>query len=88
MSFLPALIILAVCRGLDLGSTWLVSPRLEYEVNPLIRAMGWRLTLLLNGFVCFLAAWWQGGFYLMLCALSGIAAAWNLWLYWRQVKKG
>ena len=39
---------LAVARGLDFLSTWIVTPRLELEANPLMRRVGWRRMALLN----------------------------------------
>ena len=32
---------MAVARGLDFLSTWLVTPKLELEANPLMRRLGW-----------------------------------------------
>jgi len=38
----------AVARGLDFLSTWVVTPRLELEANPLLRRMRWGPMALLN----------------------------------------
>lgn len=39
---------LALSRGLDFLSTWLVTPRLELEANPLMRRAGWGRMALIN----------------------------------------
>ena len=39
---------MAVARGLDFLSTWLVTPKLELEANPLMRRASWGRMALLN----------------------------------------
>ena len=39
---------MAVARGLDFLSTWLVTPRLELEANPFMRRTGFVRMALLN----------------------------------------
>jgi hypothetical protein len=47
---------LALSRGADLLSTWIATPRLVLEGNPIARRMGWRLGLAVNGLACVLCA--------------------------------
>jgi len=46
----PIILTLAVAatRAADLLVTWRITPDLSREINPLIRLMGWRWTILLN----------------------------------------
>jgi hypothetical protein len=43
-------------RGLDFLSTWIATPSLLLEANPIMRWLGWRVSLVLNGLVCLVAA--------------------------------
>jgi len=45
-------------RGMDLLSTWVASPRLLLEANPIARALGWRWGLLVNLAVSLLMGMW------------------------------
>ncbi|MBM3879104.1 MAG: hypothetical protein FJ387_05225 [Verrucomicrobia bacterium] len=49
---------LVLARGLDFFSTWLATPSLVLEANPLARWLGWRWGLPLNGLVCLAFALW------------------------------
>jgi hypothetical protein len=40
--------VVLLARGADFLSTWVATPRLVLEANPLARALGWRWGLLLN----------------------------------------
>jgi hypothetical protein len=50
--------LLLLARGMDLLSTWLATPNLALEANPIARRLGWRWGLVLNVALCaFFAAW-------------------------------
>ena len=46
------LIFLIIGRGADLFSTWVATPNLVLEANPIARFLGWRLALPLNVVLC------------------------------------
>lgn len=45
-------------RSMDFLSTWIATPNLVLEANPLAKKMGWRVGLALNVVICFLFALW------------------------------
>jgi hypothetical protein len=49
---------LALGRGLDFLSTWVATPNLVLEANPLAKKLGWRLGLVVNVILSFLLAAW------------------------------
>jgi hypothetical protein len=52
------LVLLAFARGMDFLSTWIATPNLVLEGNPLAKKLGWKWGLLLNvGLVGILALW-------------------------------
>jgi hypothetical protein len=56
--YLCLLATLIIGRGMDFLSTWIATPRLILEGNPLARRLGWRLGILLNIGICFTFAFW------------------------------
>jgi hypothetical protein len=50
--------ILVFARGMDFLSTWIATPNLVLEANPLARKLGWRGGLVLNGVLCAGFALW------------------------------
>lgn len=52
------LAVLLVSRGMDFLSTWVATPNLVLEANPIARKMGWRVGLLLNIALCGMFALW------------------------------
>lgn len=48
--------ILAVSRGADFLSTWLVTPDLGLETNPIVRKLGWKRSAVLNLCLCLILA--------------------------------
>jgi hypothetical protein len=52
------LALLLFARGMDFLSTWLATPNLVLEGNPLAKKMGWKLGGLVNAVLCFLFAFW------------------------------
>jgi hypothetical protein len=52
------LAVLVFGRGADLLSTWIATPRLVLEGNPIARRLGWKVGLGVNGLACGLCAFW------------------------------
>lgn len=50
--------ILLFARGMDFLSTWLATPNLVLEANPIARGLGWKFSALLNLALCGLFAFW------------------------------
>lgn len=46
------------CRSMDLMSTWMATPNLVLEANPIARRLGWRGGLVLNGILALVFACW------------------------------
>lgn len=79
MTYLLLVIFLGAARAADLLSTFLATPDLRREFNPLIRALGWRLTLCLNAFaIVYLPACFPR-VAVAIAVLSLLACAWNVW---------
>ncbi len=56
--YLILLSVLLLARGADFLSTWVGTPSLALEGNPLVRKMGWKGSSLFNLVVCFAIASW------------------------------
>jgi hypothetical protein len=52
------LALLLFARGMDFFSTWLATPNLVLEGNPLAKKMGWKLGGLVNVVLCLVFALW------------------------------
>ena len=52
------LLVLAGARGMDFLSTWVATPNLLLEANPLARKLGWRWGIPLNVVLCIGFALW------------------------------
>jgi hypothetical protein len=52
------LALLLVCRGMDMLSTWVATPNLVLEGNPIARILGWRWGVPVNLVICFGLAFW------------------------------
>lgn len=52
------LLLLLVARGMDFLSTWLATPNLVLEGNPIAKKLGWRWGIPVNLTLCFLFAFW------------------------------
>jgi hypothetical protein len=50
------LVLLAFSRGMDFLSTWVATPNLVLEGNPLAKKLGWRWGIPLNVAICFAVA--------------------------------
>jgi len=52
------LALLLLCRGMDILSTWVATPNLVLEGNPIAKKLGWRWGIPLNLVICFALAFW------------------------------
>ena len=52
------LFLLLVARGMDVLSTWVATPNLLLEGNPIAKKLGWRWVLPINLGVCLVLAFW------------------------------
>jgi hypothetical protein len=52
------LILLCLSRAADFFSTWLATPNLVLEGNPLAKKLGWKLGPIVNLVLCFTLAFW------------------------------
>jgi hypothetical protein len=52
------LVLLLFGRGMDFLSTWLATPNLVLEGNPLAKKLGWKWGAALNVVLCFCFAFW------------------------------
>src|ERR1051325_166723 len=52
------LLLLAFARSMDFLSTWVATPNLVLEGNPIAKKLGWRWGIVLNIAVCFSMAFW------------------------------
>jgi hypothetical protein len=50
--------LLLFARGMDFLSTWVATPNLMLEGNPIARKMGWKIGALVNVALCFTFAFW------------------------------
>lgn len=46
------LVLLLFSRGMDFFSTWIATPNLVLEANPIARKMGWKWGVLVNALLC------------------------------------
>jgi hypothetical protein len=52
-------LLLLVSRGMDFLSTWLATPNMVLEGNPIAKKLGWKWGIPLNLALCFGFAFWQ-----------------------------
>ena len=52
------LLLLLIARGMDVLSTWVATPTLILEGNPIAKTLGWRWGLPINIAICSLLAFW------------------------------
>lgn len=67
------LALLVFARGMDFLSTWLATPHLVLEGNPLARRLGWKMGGLVNAAICFGFAFWP--LTAIIIATSGLLVA-------------
>ena len=68
-------------RGVDFLSTWVATPNLVLEGNPLAKKLGWRLGAFVNLILCFALAFWTTTTLVVVTA-SLLVAAHNFHLAW------
>ena len=56
LAYWAGLALLVVARGLDFLSTWIATPSLLLEANPIARRLGWQGGIAVNLFICLVAA--------------------------------
>jgi hypothetical protein len=56
--YLIFLLLLFLSRGMDFLSTWVATPNLVLEANPIARKLGWRWGIPVNFALCVAFAWW------------------------------
>jgi hypothetical protein len=66
--------LLLFARGMDFLSTWVATPNLLLEGNPLARKMGWKWGALVNLALCFAFAFWPSTAIIVIVAGLLVAA--------------
>jgi hypothetical protein len=74
-------------RGADFLSTWVATPNLVLEGNPLARKLGWKLGAIVNLVLCFGLAFWPVSALAAVTA-SLLVAAHNFHLAWLMRSMG
>jgi hypothetical protein len=74
-------VLLVISRGMDFLSTWVATPNLVLEGNPVAKKLGWRWGIPLNLAICFGVAFWPFTA-IALCTLSLLVAARNFQSAW------
>ena len=82
--FLSYLALAIACTAADLVTTWLVTPDLRYERNPIIRWLGWRWSIVSRLSLCLFSALMGGIYVAILCVASIMCAAWNARIIYRM----
>ena len=57
-TYLLTLLLLLVSRGMDFLSTWVATPNLVLEGNPIAKKLGWRWGIPINLAMCVVFAYW------------------------------
>lgn len=78
---------LIFARACDFGSTWLATPNLQLEANPVAKWLGWKWGILLNVIICMLIATYLVPA-VMLITTSLLVAARNLDHAWLMRSMG
>lgn len=79
--------LLLLARSVDFLSTWIATPNLELEANPIARKLGWRGSIILNLVVCVLFAMWPLPAIIIITA-SVLVAARNFQSAWLMRSMG
>jgi hypothetical protein len=79
--------LLLLSRGADFFSTWIATPKLLLEANPIARWLGWRWGLLLNLVLCLVFARWPLPA-IIICTTSVLVAARNFQSAWLMKTTG
>jgi len=57
-TYLVLFLLLLVTRGTDFLSTWVATPNMVLEGNPIAKKLGWRWGMLINAALCVAFAFW------------------------------
>ena len=74
-------------RGMDILSTWIATPNLTLEGNPIAKKLGWRWGISVNIAVCFGMAFWSV-FAIVISTMSVLVAARNFQSAWLMRSMG
>ena len=85
--YLVLLLILIAARGADFLSTWIATPNLVLEANPIARALRFRWGLPVNVVLCFLFAFWPLPA-IIIATTSALVAARNFQVAWLMRSMG
>jgi hypothetical protein len=86
-TYLLMLGLLLFARGADFVSTWVATPNLLLEGNPLARKLGWKLGIVVNFALCFGLAFWTTTALVVVTA-SLLVAAHNFHSAWLMRSMG
>jgi len=86
-AYLCLLLVLLVSRGMDFLSTWVATPNLVLEGNPLAKKLGWKWGMPINLMLCFLFAFWPLPA-LVISTTSVLVAARNFQAAWLMRSMG
>jgi hypothetical protein len=70
-----------LARGVDFLSTWIATPNLVLEGNPIAKKLGWRWGIPVNFLICFTLAFWRLAA-IVLVTTSVLVAARNFQSAW------
>lgn len=85
--YLLMLLLLVFSRGMDVLSTWVATPNLVLEGNPIAKKLGWRWGLPINAGFCLVLAFWAMPT-LVISTTSILVAARNFQLGWLMRSMG
>ena len=85
--YLAVLAVLVFARGMDFLSTWIATPNLALEGNPIAKKLGWTGGLLLNAVLVFFLAFWPPSA-LVVATASLLVAARNFQFAWLMRSMG
>ena len=74
-------------RGMDFLSTWVATPNLVLEGNPIAKKLGWKWGIPLNLFICFSVAFWPVSA-IVITTTSVLVAARNFQSAWMMRSMG
>jgi hypothetical protein len=80
-TYLLLLLLLFVSRGMDFLSTWVATPNMMLEGNPIAKKLGWRWGIPINIALCFVFAYWLVPA-VLISTTSVLVAARNLQSAW------
>lgn len=85
--YLGLLCLIGFGRGMDFLSTWIATPNLDLEANPIARRMGWKWGLVFNVGICFVFPMWPLPA-IIITTTSLLVAARNLQSAWLMRSMG